>query len=111
MPPLPQQEDPNGDLILDATIEQNQKLDELNDTNEIQAEGIVKVNEKLEDLNSTVNLLLEKLTEKKIEELTKKDVASIIDLLTQIKDKNFEVIISINGAEIESVTSETNEEN
>ena len=107
MQPIQQpQEDFNGDILVDATLEQNQKLDELNDTNEIQAEGVIKTNEKLDDLNSSLDLILEKMTEEKVEELTKDDISKIIELLTQIKDKDFEVEISVNGVEIESITSE-----
>lgn len=110
-PPNPIEENDNENILVDATLIQNEKLDELNDSNDAQVQGIIQTNDHLEELNSGVDILIEKLSEEK-DTLTKDEISQIIQLLTSIKDKESEVKISvsINGAEIGEVKLEENEE-
>lgn len=101
-------EDNSNDILIDATMETNDKLADIAELSDVQAQGVMEINDELNELNRTAEMILEKVAEKK--EINKEDVSKIIELLTQIKDKDFEVEISVNGAEIESITSETNEE-
>lgn len=61
-PPI---ENDNENILVDATLEQNDKLDELNDSNEAQLQGIIQATEQLEELNSGVDLIVEKLSEER----------------------------------------------
>lgn len=61
----PEEINPNEEILVDATLDTNDKLDELNASNEVQAEGILEVNNELKELNSSVDLIMEQIEKKK----------------------------------------------
>lgn len=65
------EENYNEDILVDAALEQNNKLDDIAQSNEIQVEGIIETNNQLKELNSGVDLILEKMGDEKPEPNTK----------------------------------------
>lgn len=59
----PQQEDNSSDILIDATMETNEKLGDIADSNEVQVQGIMETNEELNELNRTADMILEKVAE------------------------------------------------
>lgn len=55
---------PNEEILVDAIIDQNKKLDDIAASNDIQVDGILKTNNSLEELNQTAELILEGMSKK-----------------------------------------------
>lgn len=129
MPP----ENPNEEILTDAIIAQNQKLDDLALSSDNQVQGIIETNSQLDELNRGVELIVEQIGGLKLDEkiaiidatiksiqLTDytPEIRQVIALLTEINNKptpeikpEIEFKIEVNGEEIESAyITETDEE-
>jgi len=65
MPPLSQQpEDESNDILIDATLETNDKLEDIAQTSDLQVQGIAETNDELNELNRTTDILVEMMAKK-----------------------------------------------
>jgi len=60
-----QPENDNENILVDASIATNDKLEELNNSSDAQVEGISKMNDSLDELNSGVDILIDKVGQEK----------------------------------------------
>ena len=132
MPPE-QIPNPNEEILTDAIIAQNQKLDDIVQSSDNQVQGIIETNSQLDELNRGVELIVEQIGGLKLDEkiaildatiksiqLTDytPEIKQVITLLTEINNKptpeikpEIEFKIEVNGEEIESAyITETDEE-
>jgi len=71
MPPIQPQnnmpEDNSNDILIDATMETNDKLADIAESSDVQVQGIMETNAELNELNRSVDILIEKAAEPKPE--------------------------------------------
>lgn len=101
MPPL-QPEDNTNDILIDATMETNDKLGDIAMSNDIQIDAINEGNSELNELNRTADILVEILS--KNEDSTDRLVEAIKSI------EGVSITINVNGENIESVNIQEDEE-
>lgn len=102
------------EALLLKTHENGVVLNDIRDSNEIQAETSLKTIQELQEVNSSIDLLIEifnsKVQDKKFSvshehKFSKEEIEKVTALLESIRDKKneTEITININGAEIGEV--------